>query len=131
MIYLFLIFISLILLDIVWIGFVASKKYREDLGHMLILEGDKIKFRKISGIILYIFLAILIYMFSVPVYVTQGINMTSLLSSFALGILLYGFYEFTNRAILKDWPKSIIILDTLWGGLLVTLSSCITYIILK
>lgn len=131
MLHLFLIFISLILLDIIWIGFVASKKYTKDLGHMLILEGDKIKFRKVSGMILYVFLAILIYMFSIPVYITNGISVTSLLASFTLGVLLYGFYEFTNRAILKDWPKSIIILDTIWGGVLVTLSSCITYIILK
>jgi len=35
-----------------------------------------------------------------------------------LGIVIYGVYETTNYALLKDLSILTVIIDTLWGGLL-------------
>ena len=36
--------------------------------------------------------------------------------AFLYGIVVYGVYEFTNRAILDRWPMEAVIIDMLWGG---------------
>jgi len=125
------IFISTIIFDVIWIGYIASRKYRNALGHMLMLSENKISVRKLPTFGLYIILSLFIYLFAYPSYLTNSISISSIFASMTTGVLWYGFYELTNLAILKDWPKSIVIIDIIWGGILVTLSSSITYLILN
>ena len=42
----------------------------------------------------------------------------SVSDAFLLGIIIYGVYETTNYATLKNWSILTVIIDTLWGGLL-------------
>jgi len=42
----------------------------------------------------------------------------SVSDAFLLGIVIYGVYETTNYALLKNWSILTVIIDTLWGGLL-------------
>lgn len=42
----------------------------------------------------------------------------SVSDAFLLGIVIYGVYETTNLALLKNWSILTVIIDTLWGGLL-------------
>ena len=35
-----------------------------------------------------------------------------------LGWSIYAVYETTNKATLKDWRWSMVVMDTLWGGVL-------------
>jgi uncharacterized membrane protein len=42
----------------------------------------------------------------------------SVSDAFLLGIIIYGVYETTNYALLKNWSILTVIIDTLWGGLL-------------
>ena len=43
------------------------------------------------------------------------------LETFALGIFVYGVYDLTTMAVLKNWKLTTVILDTLWGGTLFVL----------
>ena len=45
--------------------------------------------------------------------------------SFMLGVLMYGMYDLTNYAIFKNWDIKTVIIDTLWGGTLYSLSTYI------
>ena len=38
--------------------------------------------------------------------------------AFILGFVINGIYETTNWTLLKNWPLSLVIIDTLWGGIL-------------
>jgi uncharacterized membrane protein len=44
-----------------------------------------------------------------------------------LGLVIYGVYETTSYALLKKWRPSIMMLDTLWGGVLFGLTTAIVY----
>lgn len=57
-------------------------------------------------------------------------NMSNL-EMFILGFLIYAIYETTNFATLKYWPFSLVVLDTIWGGILFSASFFITKMILK
>ena len=41
--------------------------------------------------------------------------------AFLLGLCTYGIYDFTNMAIFKDWSIKVVLLDTIWGGVLYSL----------
>lgn len=48
-------------------------------------------------------------------------------TAFFLGILVYGVYETTTLAILRNWSPITAIIDTTWGGTLFALSTYIFY----
>ena len=47
--------------------------------------------------------------------------------AFALGILIYGVYELTNYILFNKWDLMVLLLDTLWGGILFGLTAHLTY----
>ena len=47
------------------------------------------------------------------------------IDSFIFGIVIYGIYETTTMSIFKDWDFKIAIIDTIWGGLLFSLTTLI------
>ena len=48
-------------------------------------------------------------------------------AAFFLGILVYGVYETTTLAILRNWSPMTAVIDTTWGGTLFALSAYIFY----
>lgn len=53
----------------------------------------------------------------------------SIEEAFLFGIVIYGVYDTTNYATLKRWSSSLAILDTVWGGTLMALTTYFTYIL--
>jgi uncharacterized membrane protein len=53
----------------------------------------------------------------------------TLSEAFFLGFLVYLIYETTNYAILKDWPMTLVWIDSLWGGILFLLVAWINKIL--
>ena len=51
----------------------------------------------------------------------------SILDAFILGLVIYGVYESTNLALFKNWSPYIVVMDTLWGGILFALTTYIMY----
>ena len=51
----------------------------------------------------------------------------SLLDAFILGFVIYGVYEGTSKALLKNWDYKTMVIDTLWGGTLTVLTTFIVY----
>ena len=47
--------------------------------------------------------------------------------AFFLGMLINGVYETTNYAFFKDWSPLLVLLDTLWGGILLSTTTVIYY----
>ena len=48
-------------------------------------------------------------------------------TAFFLGILVYGVYETTTLAILRNWGLIPALIDTVWGGTLFALSAYLFY----
>ena len=44
-----------------------------------------------------------------------------------LGLLVYGVFETTNYALLKNWHVKTMVVDTMWGGILLGLTTLLTY----
>jgi len=76
--------------------------------------------RPLGAVLCYLLLVIGLYYFIVrehrPVF-----------DAFLLGLVIYGVYETTSYALLKKWRWNIVLMDTLWGGILFALTTFITY----
>jgi uncharacterized membrane protein len=72
----------------------------------------------LAAIICYIFLIIGINYFIIR-------PNRSIQDAFLLGIIIYGVYETTNKALLKKWSWLTVIIDTLWGGILFAITTAI------
>ena len=44
-----------------------------------------------------------------------------------LGLVVYGVFESTNYALLKNWNVKTMVVDTIWGGTLLGLTTFLTY----
>jgi len=50
-----------------------------------------------------------------------------IISAFFLGIFVYGVYETTTMALLRNWSPVTAVIDTTWGGVLFALSAYFFY----
>lgn len=77
---------------------------------------------KLSGAILcYLFLILGLYYFIILPHKSAS-------DAFLFGLIIYGVYESTNYAIFKKWKPEVLVMDTLWGGVVM---SIVTYIVYK
>ena len=42
---------------------------------------------------------------------------------FSFGIVVYGVYDYTCGTIFEKWDFNLALIDTIWGGILYTISS--------
>lgn len=82
------------------------------------IQGTPIKINLLGAFLSYFFIIISLYWFIIK-------DKKSLKDAFILGISMYGVYEYTNLALLKNWNIKTTIIDTLWGGILFLISTYI------
>jgi uncharacterized membrane protein len=84
------------------------------------IQGTKITLNLFGALICYILLILGLNYFIIKQH-------KSISDAFLLGIVIYGVYETTNLALLKNWSLLTVFLDTLWGGILFALTTAIIY----
>jgi len=75
------------------------------------IQGSPAKINYLGVGLCYIFLIIAFNYFIIKPH-------RKISDAFLLGLVIYGVFNTTNYAILKDWSLITVFIDTLWGGLL-------------
>jgi len=88
------------------------------------IQGTPLKFQPLKTAMAYILLVLGLYYFVIR-------EKKPITYSFLLGVFVYGVYDLTNYATLEKWTLRFVITDTLWGGVVFSLSTYIIYHILK
>lgn len=113
--------IAIFCLDMLWLGLIAKNLYGEYIGHLMRKSNDGFAPNWPAAILVYLAITIGILFFSLP---KAG---DSYLLGFwwgaVLGLVLYGVYDFTNYAILANWPLKITLIDFCWGIVLCGLTT--------
>ena len=104
----------LILLDSIY--FYVNKDFFSK--QILDVQGTPVSLNVFAAFLCYITLALGINYFILR-------EKKSLLDAFLLGFVIYAVYETTNKATFKKWTYKIVLIDTLWGGILFTLTTFI------
>jgi uncharacterized membrane protein len=84
------------------------------------VQGKQISLRYLGIILCYILLPIGLYYFIV-------LPRRPIWEAFLLGVVIYGVYDTTNYATLSGWKWNLALLDTIWGGILFSLTTAIVY----
>lgn len=84
------------------------------------VQGTPIEFNLFGALMCYIFL-----IFGINYFIIRPKK--SIKDAFLLGLVIYAVYEFTNYAVLKNWPLALVVMDTLWGGVLFASVTFIMY----
>jgi uncharacterized membrane protein len=75
------------------------------------VQGSPIKINFPAVLLCYSFLVIGLNYFIIKPKRSPG-------DAFLFGVVVYGVYETTNLALLKNWSWLTVFMDTLWGGIL-------------
>lgn len=114
---LFLIALVLFLFtDMIWLGFIAKAWYLKEYAPWLRLENGQLQpIWWATGLVYFLF-TLSVIVFILPL--AKGSMFAGLLYGAAMGMIVYGIYDFTCLAILKDWPLKMAFVDWAWGTFL-------------
>ena len=116
-------FVVFLAIDALWLGLVAPKFYKAQIGHLMAEKPNFIA----AGIFYLLFIVGLVY------FIKPGIEAGELgkvvLSAAIFGFMAYATYDLTNLATLKDWPITVTIVDLIWGTFLSSTISLVTYLL--
>lgn len=103
--------------DAFWLGLVAPKFYRSQIGHLM---ADKANLP--AALIFYLlFVGVLVYFVVAP---GLGMPMRDVILRGALfGLVTYATYDLTNLATLRDWPILVTVVDLIWGMFLTAVTA--------
>lgn len=96
--------------DFVWLGVVAKSFYEKQLnGFERVVRWPAI------GLV-YLILALGMVFLVLPK--VGGNAKSALLWGAVYGLVVYGVYDLTNLATLKNWTVTMVVVDMLWGAVL-------------
>ncbi|MDY0010382.1 MAG: DUF2177 family protein [Candidatus Izemoplasmatales bacterium] len=116
-------FVVFLAIDALWLGLVAPKFYKAQIGHLMAERPNFIA----AGIFYLIFIVGVVY------FIKPNIEANELgkavLGGAIFGFMAYATYDLTNLATLKDWPIMVTIVDLIWGTFLSSTITLLTYLI--
>lgn len=113
---------AFLLIDLAWLGLVASGLYRRYLGHLM---AEQVNWWA-AGIFYLLFVAGLTW-FAIQPGVAAGDLRFALGRAALYGFITYATYDLTNMATLKGWPWQITLVDMAWGVVLASLVALVGY----
>lgn len=112
------------IIDMTWLGLVAKTIYFKAYGNWLRMEDGGLSPVWWAVLIVYVLFAFATLTFILPL--SKGLLLHGFMYGAALGLIIYGVYDFTCVALFKDWPVMMAFIDWLWGTTLCAVSATIT-----
>ncbi len=104
--------VLLLLLDAVYIG----SQLNTFQSIYLNIQKSPLRVRYASAALCYAFLTALLYFFILKPH-------RPIRDAFLLGVCVYGVYDTTTYALLREYPLQVAVMDTVWGGVLFALTT--------
>ena len=115
--------LSFILLDAVWLGFVMNGFYKRHLAPVARMSGGILTPIWPAAALVYPLLAVGIVVFVVA---RARSPLEALTLGMLLGLVIYGVYDMTNLATLREYPVVLAVVDIAWGAVLCGSTAWIT-----
>lgn len=123
-IYLYLLTIPVFFaIDMVWLGLVATKFYKSQIGFLL----GPVNWT--AAVIFYLLYIIGILIFAVSPALQEGSLVKAVIMGALFGFFAYATYDFTNLSTIKDWPLLVSVVDIAWGTILTSSVATASFLI--
>lgn len=109
--------ILLILIDMVYIYSLGMSVFNKQIKDV---QGTEIKIDIVAALLTYVLIATALYYFILK-------DKRPIHEAFLLGLCIYGVYELTSKSLLDKWSWNTVAIDTLWGGILLSLTTYLLY----
>ncbi len=109
--------VAMVVLDLLWLGLVASSLYASQLGDLKRPEA----YLPAAGIF-YVFYVAATWLYAVRGAATPK---DAAMRGAGLGLVAYATYELTNWAVIRDWPALLVPIDIGWGIALTTITAVV------
>lgn len=116
--------VTMLVLDGIWLGLITPRFYFEQLKHLARLNGDSIDVDKVAAAIVYFIMVLAFVVFLAPI-IASASWAESLLKAAFFGLVIYGVYDFTNMATLRDYSWTLSLVDMAWGGFLFAVTATV------
>jgi uncharacterized membrane protein len=110
--------------DMLWLGVVAKNFYKNQIGFLMTPN-----INWLAAIIFYLIFIAGLVLFVVSPALAKNSLQHALIFGALFGFITYATYDLTNLATLKDWPLTVTIVDMIWGSVLASTVSSVTYYI--
>ncbi|HOU30710.1 MAG TPA: DUF2177 family protein [Bacteroidales bacterium] len=111
-------------IDMIWLVLIARNFYKEQIGFIM-----KPEINWVAAILFYLLFIAGLVVFVISPAVEKRTWIHALGYGALFGLVTYATYDLTNLATLKEWPLKVTIIDLIWGTLLASSVSVVTYFI--
>lgn len=113
-------------IDMIWLGVIARGLYQKQIGFLMAPSVNW------AAALLFYFLFIggLVYFVIQPAIEVRSWSQ-ALYSGLLFGLVTYATYDLTNLATVKNWPLLVTIIDLIWGSVLASSVSLLSYFVAK
>ena len=122
-----LIFIIILFLD----GIVLTSLKKLWNTTVMNVQHHKLVFNMKYAFVSYILLVYGLYFFVYKHITKKNWINESIINGFIFGLIVYGVFDMTNLAIFKNYSLFTGLIDMLWGSLLMSITSFLTYYLLE
>ncbi len=100
-----------VLLDAAWLGVIAQKLYRQEIGALLL---DRPRWA--PAVAFYLIYLAGVVLFAVRPALASGRLGEALVMGALFGFIAYATYDLTNLATLKGFSMKVVVADLAWGA---------------
>lgn len=111
-------------IDMLWLGVISRNFYKQQIGFLMTPNVNWT-----AAILFYLLFIFGLVMFVISPALTKNSLQYAFVFGALFGLITYATYDLTNLATLKDWPLTVTIVDMIWGAVLASSVSSITYYI--
>lgn len=110
--------IAFLIIDGIWLGFIANRFYMSQLGPLARVDGEKFDIVYWAAGVVYLLMILGTVFFVLPRVTPTDTVFTAFLWGAFFGLTIYGIYDMTNAATLARWPLLMSVVDMAWGAIL-------------
>jgi uncharacterized membrane protein len=108
--------LTMITLDSIYLQIVQNAYSNQ----LMQVQGSPLSIKLIPAILCYVLLV-----FGLNYFIIS--KKRSLVDAFLLGLVIYGVYDTTTYALITKWSPYLALTDAIWGGILMAITTYITY----
>ncbi len=115
-------FLSLIVIDLIWLLGIAKNLYRDEMGSLMASEP-----KLIAGLVFYLLYALGASIFVIIPALSKQSWIYAVQYGALFGLFCYMTYDLTNLAVIRDFPMRLAFIDIAWGSFVTAVSASIAY----
>ena len=105
-----------ILVDALWLGFIANGFYKRELGPLLRQHANgTLDPRWLPAVALYALLVLGLALFALP-RARAGSMLEAAAWCAVFGVICYSVYDLTNYSTMRGFPLKVVVVDMAWGA---------------